>query len=754
MFEEVLAVLKRVDAVCLDVDSTVIREEGIDELAKFCGKGDEVAALTAQAMSGAMSFEQALHWRLNIIRPSVTQVKDFIKTSPLTLTPGVKSFVDLLHNRIIPVFLVSGGFSSIIAPIAEQLKIPMTQVAANRLMFFLDGEYAGFDESQPTSRSGGKGVFIEQLKETCGFKHLVLIGDGMTDVEACPPADAFIGYGGNIIRPEVRAKAKCLKMDNHPNILHGAPLERLLETSLGELLLMVLKVYEDNILLVDSVTNEELSARTILARSIQLAKWLKSQNIGIGDSVSVNSENRGEFAITAVATFLIAATFAPLNPGYTPAELKHVLNLSKPKLIFCSEETIEKMLKFKATEPSIRQLVVYGNTKPPNTDVVIFEDILQGVSTVDESFKSPEIDLKETVATILCSSGTTGLPKGVMCTQDNMSTYVDVGRIQLADLALNDDPSDAMLGLTPFFHSMGFMLMFLNLVRGKKMVIIRKFQLKSFLDTVVKYRIRRLIVPPPVLILLLKNPLVKQYDLTGLKEVRSGAAPLGKGMENELKQRFKVGMVSQSYGMTETTLGVLMAMGDNKLGSVGKIVTGMMVKVIDESGEPLGPNQEGELCFKGPLIMKGYVGDPKATAETIDKDGWLHTGDVGYYDEDKQFFIVDRLKELIKYKAFQVAPAELEALLMTHPSIADAAVVGLPDEDAGELPLAYVVKRPGKEVSEEEVKKFVADTLSHQKQLRGGVFFIKEIPRNPTGKILRRVLRDRAKNLVKIKSKL
>lgn len=213
MSEQVFAILKRMDAVCLDVDSTVIREEGIDELAKFCGKGDEVAALTAQAMGGSMSFQEALHWRLNIIRPSLAQVKDFIKTSPPSLTPGIKSFVELLHSRGIPIFLISGGFSSIIAPIAQQLKIPMTQVSANRLTFYFNGEYAGFDETQPTSRSGGKGVVIQQLKETYGFKHLILIGDGMTDAEACPPADAFIGYGGNIIRPEVRAKAKWFVTD-------------------------------------------------------------------------------------------------------------------------------------------------------------------------------------------------------------------------------------------------------------------------------------------------------------------------------------------------------------------------------------------------------------------------------------------------------------------------------------------------------------------------------------------------------------
>lgn len=208
MLEDVFAVLKRVDAFCFDVDSTVIREEGIDELAKFCDKGTEVANLTSQAMSGTMTFQESLQLRLNIIQPSLAQVKDFMRTRPPTLTPGIKSLVDLLHSRKVPVYLISGGFRTIIAPIADQLKIPQDHIFANRLKFYFMGEYAGFDETQPTSRSGGKAVVIQHLKEKYGYKNLILVGDGATDLEASPPADAFIGYGGNIIRPAVKAKAK------------------------------------------------------------------------------------------------------------------------------------------------------------------------------------------------------------------------------------------------------------------------------------------------------------------------------------------------------------------------------------------------------------------------------------------------------------------------------------------------------------------------------------------------------------------
>jgi 4-coumarate--CoA ligase len=203
--------------------------------------------------------------------------------------------------------------------------------------------------------------------------------------------------------------------------------------------------------------------------------------------------------------------------------------------------------------------------------------------------------------------------------------------------------------------------------------------------------------------------------------------------------------------MSETTFGVIGSIDTIKPGSIGEAVKGIYVKVIDENGKSLGPNKPGELCFKGSRIMKGYIGNEEASKEAIDENGWLHSGDVGYYDEDKQFYIVDRLKELIKYKAFQVPPAEIEGILLSHPSIKDAGVIGIPDERSGELPFAYVVKQPGASITEQEVIDFVASNTSKAKWIRGGVKFIAAIPKNPSGKILRREMREMYKNT---KSKL
>ncbi|XP_012254978.1 phosphoserine phosphatase isoform X3 [Athalia rosae] len=205
--DTVKALLRAADGISFDVDSTVIQEEGIDELAKFCGKGDDVAALTKQAMQGNMSFRESLGIRLNIIRPTQNQVKDFIRTHPVRLTPGIKTLVDTIQSQNKQVFLISGGFYSLIVPVAAQLNIPPENIFANKLKFYFTGEYAGFDENQPTSRSGGKCDVIKELKDKRLLKTIVHIGDGATDLEVLPPADTFIGYGGNIIREDVKARA-------------------------------------------------------------------------------------------------------------------------------------------------------------------------------------------------------------------------------------------------------------------------------------------------------------------------------------------------------------------------------------------------------------------------------------------------------------------------------------------------------------------------------------------------------------------
>lgn len=200
--------LKKAQIVCFDVDSTIITEEGIDELAQFCGKGSEVAALTKEAMGGSMTFQEALKRRLDIIKPSQRQIREFLKTHPSIISSGVREMIDQLRRNSAEVYLVSGGFDCLIEPVADALEIPLCNLFANKLYFYFNGTYAGFDTNQVTSKSGGKGEAIKIIKGRFNSNKVVaMIGDGMTDLEACPPADYFIGYGGNAIREEVQKRA-------------------------------------------------------------------------------------------------------------------------------------------------------------------------------------------------------------------------------------------------------------------------------------------------------------------------------------------------------------------------------------------------------------------------------------------------------------------------------------------------------------------------------------------------------------------
>lgn len=530
------------------------------------------------------------------------------------------------------------------------------------------------------------------------------------------------------------------------NIIHGPELEETIDMTLGELLMLLLQMHGDKVLQVSADSGEQATGSDILKRSIRIARWLQSKGLGPGDRISIMSENCLEFVLIPCAAFLSGITIAPLNPEYTADELSHTLNLSQPTVIFCSPNCLNRIVSSTGEHSFIKHVVVFGRSPPLQHSMVIsLEHALEARfldNLENEEYVCPELDIKDTVATIMCSSGTTGKPKGVMTTQHNIMTFL-ASLKQIANKTIEDETDEVSVGLVPFFHSMGFMIMILSLIGGRKLVVVRRFNMKQLLQSIQDHKVTILPVPPPVIVMLCQTPLLHKYDLSSLREVRCGAAPLAREFELKICKKLKIGNVIQAYGMTETTLGVLFVQPEaHKLGAAGKVVPAMSAKVIDEKGNALGPNKEGELCFKGPLIMKGYVNDPVATADTIDKDGWLHTGDVGYYDSDGLFYIVDRIKELIKYKAYQVPPAELEALLVTHPDVLDAAVIGLPDDQAGELPLGYVVLRPGAKSTPKDIQEYVKGKVSSQKQLRGGVRTIESIPRNPSGKILRRVLKQ------------
>jgi len=338
------------------------------------------------------------------------------------------------------------------------------------------------------------------------------------------------------------------------------------------------------------------------------------------------------------------------------------------------------------------------------------------------------------------SSGTTGLPKGVMLSHKNI--VANILQIYEHDKTSNDN---SHVGLLPFFHIYGMTVVLLYSIFVRiPTYVMESFDLVKFLTLVSKNKITNLHLVPPVCVALAKHPIVDQFDLKHVRFILSGAAPLGPDIEEALSKRLGV-VVRQGYGMTELSpVSHISPLTDMKRGSIGFLLPNQEQKVIhiDGSGKMLGPNEEGELCIRGPNVMVGYLNNETATKNMIDKDGWLKTGDIVKIDDDGYCFVLDRMKELIKFKGLQVAPAELEAFLLSHSAIQDAAVVGKKDDYAGELPTAFVVIKDKHKLTEDEIHDFINQKVASHKRLRGGIHFVSSIPKTASGKILRRVLRD------------
>uniref|UniRef100_A0A1L8DYB2 Luciferin 4-monooxygenase n=1 Tax=Nyssomyia neivai TaxID=330878 RepID=A0A1L8DYB2_9DIPT len=534
--------------------------------------------------------------------------------------------------------------------------------------------------------------------------------------------------------------------DDDKNIIFGG--ERTtdftkLVGSLGELLLFQLNNNGDKVGIIDGLSGRKITYKEIKEKALHLAEFFRQNGVKAGDVIGICSENRIEFPFTVYGALLIGATVTTINLLYTEREMIHTLQLTRPKVIFGTELAIERLTDVAKNYPFVEKIIQYGDTAIVK-GCMVFEDILkdQRYAKPEDEFVNPPENLDRS-ALIMMSSGTTGLPKGVQITERNILATLGQS-VDARNKLYTEEIELIILSIIPWFHVYGLMTLISSSIGGIVLISLPRFEEHLFLSSIEKYKATHAFMVPPLMVFLAKHPLVAKYDLSSLKELYCGAAPLSKEVEDAVMARIpNLTAIRQGFGLSETTLSVLSTSGESlKPGSVGTVVIGTYCKVIDpETGKILGANEPGELCFKGPQIMKGYIGNTDATQGSIDKDGWLHTGDVGYYDDDKYFFIVDRLKELIKYKAFQVPPAELEALLVAHPQIADAAVIGLPDEAAGELPLAFVVKQGNSKITEKEIKDYIAGKVTNYKQLRGGVRFINEIPKNPSGKILRRELR-------------
>ncbi|MGA5386404.1 4-coumarate--CoA ligase family protein [Streptomyces pseudogriseolus] len=467
----------------------------------------------------------------------------------------------------------------------------------------------------------------------------------------------------------------------------------------------------------------------------RVAAGLAEAGVRKGDVLALHSPNTIAFPTAFYAATRAGASVTTVHPLATPEEFAKQLRDCAAHWIVTVSPLLDSARRAAELAGGVREIFVCDSASGHRSLI----DML--ASTAPEP--AVGIDPAEDVAALPYSSGTTGIPKGVMLTHRQIAT-------NLAQLqpAITAGPGDRVLAVLPFFHIYGLTaLMNAPLRHGATVVVLPRFDLEQFLAAVQNYRITALYVAPPIVLALAKHPLVAEYDLSSLKYVISAAAPLDAHLAAACARRLGLPPVGQAYGMTELSPGThvvpLDLMEEAPPGTVGKLIAGTEMRIVslDDPGKDLGPGESGEILIRGPQVMKGYLGRPDATAAMIDEDGWLHTGDVGHADDDGWLFVVDRVKELIKYKGFQVAPAELEALLLTHPGVADAAVIGVYNEDGNEVPHAFVVRHPSApDLTEGEVMLHVAERVAPYKRVRH-VTFIDGVPRAASGKILRRELR-------------
>lgn len=496
----------------------------------------------------------------------------------------------------------------------------------------------------------------------------------------------------------------------------------------------------DSVAIIDGMTGAETTYRQLMAQIGLFAGALAARGIGVGDRVGVLCPNVPAFATVFHGILRAGATATTINSLYTADEIADQLDDAGAQWLV----TVSPLLpgaKAAAQRRGIaddHMIVLDGADGHPS-----LRDLLS------EGHEAPDVtfDPRTHLAVLPYSSGTTGRPKGVMLTHRNL-----IANVAQCRPVLDVDHTDRVLAVLPFFHIYG-MTVLLNFALRQRagLVTMPKFDLLEFLRIIAEHRTTWVFVAPPIAVALAKHPVVDDYDLSAVKVIFSGAAPLDGALAAAVATRLGCEVV-QGYGMTETSPAVnLIPAGHPEIdkASIGPLVPNTEARLVDpETGADVevpadGVSEPGELWVRGPQVMAGYLNRPEATADILDDGGWLHTGDIATASSGGIFRIVDRLKELIKYKGYQVAPAVLEAVLLEHPLIADAAVIGANDEDGQEVPRAYVVRQAGTELSAEEVMDFVAEKVAPHEKVRQ-VEFIDSIPKSASGKILRKDLRARA----------
>ncbi|BAT94604.1 hypothetical protein LR48_Vigan588s001000 [Vigna angularis] len=489
---------------------------------------------------------------------------------------------------------------------------------------------------------------------------------------------------------------------------------------------------------IDARTNLRVSYSELRRSTYSLASALfHGLEVRKGDVVFLLSPNSTLYSAICLAVLSVGAVLTTANPINTASEIAKQVRDSGAKLAISTQEELHKLVP-----TGVPTILTSRSSDGRRLSV---EELIEGCY---DSTELPQVPVAQSdTAAIFYSSGTTGISKGVVLTHANL---ISIMRLIFWSADVSGSRDDIFLAFIPMFHIYGFVFFGLGLLcAGITTVLMQKFDFQDMLDAIQKHKVNNVPAVPPVILALVKYSRKARCDLSSVRRMGTGAAPLSKEVALEFRKMFPWVELRQGYGLTESSGGATFFVSDKDAkahpDSCGKLIPTFSAKVIDtETGKPLPPNKEGELWLKSPTIMKGYLGNLEATSSTIDSEGWLRTGDLSYIDDNGFVHIVERIKELIKHNGYQVAPAELESVLLSHPLIADAAVIPLEDEETGQIPMAYVVRAAGSELSEDQIIQFVAGQVAPYKKVRK-VSFIDTIPKSAAGKILRKDLVSQSK---------
>ncbi|KZP11091.1 phenylacetyl-CoA ligase [Athelia psychrophila] len=527
----------------------------------------------------------------------------------------------------------------------------------------------------------------------------------------------------------------------------------------------------DTAWLIDYVTGRKVFYEELRERTHGLANALHHKYaFGNDDIACIFSPNDVDYPVAVWAAHRLGGAVSTANPSYTIDELVHQLTIVKPAILLTDPAVLSTALEAarKVGLPADRVILFKRIPDSPSSMVSLDELISHGLSSTALPFVEPRMapgEAKSKVAFYCFSSGTTGPPKAVAIAHyalvANVIQQAVMARVGDSTIAKDEQryrPGDIASGILPLFHIYGLVCnLHAMLFNGMSVVLIPKFNFEGFLKSILRFRMTHLLLVPPMIVLLCKHSAVQNHDLSLVRDVLSGGAPLSPEIVPLLAALLPRATISQGYGMTETaTVVSIMRLGERHTrGGSGALLPGVRARVVKADGSLAQAGETGELVVTGPSMALGYANNAQATGETF-VDGWVRTGDEVRVDAQGELWIVDRLKELIKVRGFQVAPSELEGHLLDHPAVADACVVPVPDEYSGELPLAFVVPHPAfadrMRVDPQEAARVRAALLAHvaeaktrYKWLAGGVEFVDAIPKTPSGKLLRRVLRERAR---------